>query len=130
VIEWEQFEDPKDYSKRKPAVFTMSIYMVNQFDALDWKTMKNHMLMESISNEPDVILWAPTCIDFVDNKTMNKIVLCAKDAWTVPGILEAYKDFLKCRQWDNLKPVKDPKQANLIFQKSCLWNTKWINNTW
>jgi len=122
VVSGETFSDPRDYSKRKPALFTLSVYMVNHFDSNDGKTMRGHLLVENVTDLPDVIMGAPTCLDFLDNKNMKRLVMCLPSQGIAHQIKEAYMSFLKCRMGDNLKAL-DSKEIKRVFQAACMGRT-------
>ena len=97
VVDGFTFIDQRDFTKRKSQVFTLSLFMINQFDTKDGKTMNNHILLENIVDLPDRIQGAPTCIMFLDGKTKNRIVMCLPNISTALAIKKAYMDLLKCR---------------------------------
>lgn len=119
VIEGFTFPDPADYSQLKKAVFTMSVYMINEFEELNGKAMKNHILVENITELPELIHGAPRCLDFIDNKNMNKITICFSNTRYAEQAKEAFGNFMKCRMGDNLKDAKK-ESLQKIFKKACL----------
>lgn len=119
IIEGQTFKNPKDYQHRKPAVFTLSVYMVNQFDSKDTKTMKNHLLLENITNLPDNIFGAPSCVEFIDAKNLNKINICMNSKAEADDLIEVFMDFMKCRMGDNLKSVSQD-DLKRVFEAACL----------
>lgn len=119
VIQGQTFVSPNNYQIRKPAVFTLSVYMINLFDTKDTRTIKNHILLENITDLPSNIQGAPTCINFLDAKTNNKIPMCFNSKDNADQIKEAFMDLLKCRIGDNLKNVKTD-DVRKVFEASCL----------
>lgn len=119
VLNAQTFVSPLDYQNRKVAVFTLSAYMVNQFDSMDAKTMTNHILVENVTDLPDNIYGAPSCLDFTDTKIMNKITICMNSKVESDQIKNAFIDFLKCRLGDNLKEMK-PDQIRRVIDAACL----------
>lgn len=119
IIEGQTFINPKDYQKRKPAIFTLSVYMLNQFDSKDNKTMKNHMLLENITNLPDNIFGAPSCVEFIDAKSLKKINICLNSKQDADDLIEVFMDFMKCRMGDSLKNISQD-DLKRVFEASCL----------
>jgi hypothetical protein len=119
ILDAQTFINPRDYQKRRPAVFTLSVYMVNQFDSKDSKTMKNHLLLENITNLPDNIFGAPSCVEFIDSKTLNKMNICLNSKQEADDLVEVFMDFLKCRIGDNLKNVSQ-EDLKKVYEAACL----------
>jgi len=119
VIDGSTFKNPKDYSWRKSQTFTLSVYMINQFDNHDGKTMKNHILLENVTELPDTIQGAPKCLDFIDNKNINRIQMCFSSVGEVRQVKEVFMDFMKCRMGDTLKNIST-EDVRRVFEASCL----------
>ena len=96
--------------------------MVNQLDSKDAKTIKNHMLVENITEFPSRIMGAPSCIDFMDNKHIKRLVMCLPSPALVDGITQAYLDFMQCRIGDNLKGMTDV-EIKRVINASCMGQT-------
>jgi hypothetical protein len=125
IVNGETFSNPRDYSKREKAWFTLSVYMVNSFsfDAAgkrDSQNLRNHMLIQEITSMPMEIIGAPGCLEFFDSKNMNRIVACFDEA-TQKLIKATYMDLMKCRIGDDLKNLNSDQLAELI-RTSCMGN--------
>jgi hypothetical protein len=112
------FIDPSNYLFRKPALFTLSAYLVNQFDSTDPKTLRTQILINNITETVDHIMGAPDCIRIIDNRNFKQMDMCF-DGNKASQIKHAYEEFLKCRMGDNLKKMSAAEVA-LIFKKACL----------
>lgn len=108
----------KDFSQKGPAFFTISAYMVNQFEKKDGNTLKVSISLDKIGNQPAIIPGSVSCVGFSD--TNNKqIAICLPDKSTAKLILKAFGDFMKCRMGDNLKDTPAATIQN-ILKASCL----------
>lgn len=119
IVEGETFSNPSDYSKREKAWFTLSVYMLNAFTfdkggKKDSQNLKNHMLLQQITNLPAEIYGAPGCMEYFDSKNMNRVVMCFSDVGTANQIKEAYNAFMKCRLGDSLKDLSMDKIKEII----------------
>lgn len=119
VIEGETLKDYKDYNSKTPAWFTLSVYMINMLGERKISTVKNHILLHSITHMPTLILGAPKCIDFIDVKKPNRIIMCLKTESLANQILEAYSSLLKCRMNLSLKKMS-ARQLSTILKTACL----------
>lgn len=118
VAEGKTFIKPDDYGKRKDGIFTISAYMINYFDTKDPKSLKTQILLDDVTELPDLIHGAPQCISFIDNKNVKKIDLCMKSEKKIIQIKQAYDDFMKCRMGDNLSEVSR-EDLFITFKKAC-----------
>jgi hypothetical protein len=107
-----------DYTKKSPAFFTISVYMVNQFDKRDGNTLQKSISMDKILVTPQIIPGSVSCIKFADT-SFNSISICMPDKTSALKIIEALDNIMKCRIGDNLKnaPVGT---INNILSASCL----------
>lgn len=120
IIEGTTFASPRDFSIRKTQVFSLSVYMINQFTMKDAKTLNNHILIEDVTELPDQVFGAPTCLSFVDSKINNKIVMCLPARAYVNQIKDVFTDILKCRIGDNLKGSGvTNKDIRRVFEAAC-----------
>jgi len=104
VLDGKTFIEPDNYTKRKPQVFTLSAYMINQFDSSDPKSLKNQILLDDITELPDIIHGAPQCINFV-SKSTKKIALCMKSEKRAQLVKQAYDKLIECRMGNNLQEM-------------------------
>ena len=110
--------DYKDFSKKGPAFFTISAYMVNQFEKKDGNTLTVSLSMDKIGNMPSIIPGSVSCVGFLDSNN-KQIAICLPDKSTANQVLKAFGDFMKCRMGDNLKDTPAATIKN-ILKASCL----------
>lgn len=118
IVEGETFQDPRDYSVKVKAFFTLSIYMVNMLGASDPNTLKRHMLFNEIDVLPDEVLGAPNCLDFMDSKTLNRIVMCFKTKTQFHQIKSSYRRLMECRAGNNLSAITEDK-LSVMLRAAC-----------
>lgn len=104
----------------------MSIYMLNllSYDAANKKSannLRNMILLGEVTTVPSEVLGAPGCIEFFSSKHMTKITMCLNPEY-VEQIIEAYQDFMKCRQGDNLQEI-NAENFKEIVRAACLGGT-------
>ena len=107
------FLDENDYSKRKPAFLTISIFMINIFDSADNTKLVNSIYMNDINRVPSVIKGSKDCVGFNDEKHNRNINMCYENP---DEILNAFQAFTRCRSGDNLKGQKIKK---IVIKKKC-----------
>jgi hypothetical protein len=110
--------DMNDFSKRGNAFFTLSMYMVNQFQKKDGNFLEKSITLDRIINMPEIIQGAVTCIGFFDTSD-RYISICPKDKTTANQILDAFSQFMKCRMGDSLRNTPASTVDN-ILKNSCL----------
>lgn len=119
VIEGESIKDFTDYTKKQPAWFTLSLYMINMLGQRKANTIQNHILLQNLSALPSKILGAPKCIQFLDIARNNKIAMCLSREDLADQIISVYMDLLKCRMSYTLKKMSAKDLSNM-FRTACL----------
>lgn len=110
--------DMNDFSKKSPAFFTISVYMVNQFEKKDGNTLTQSISIDKILTVPNIIQGSVSCINFQD--VGGKLIpMCLESKATAKNILKAFNQFMKCRMGDNLKNTPAHTIQN-ILKASCL----------
>jgi hypothetical protein len=110
--------DMNDFTQKAPAFFTMSVYMVNQFDKKDGNTLKQSLSIDKIIVSPEIIQGSVSCINFQDSN-FRKIPMCLADKATAQMILDTFNQIMKCRIGDNLKNSPAQTVQN-VLKASCL----------
>jgi len=110
--------DYKDFSKKGPAFFTLSAYMVNQFEKKDGNTLKVSLSLDKIGNMPSIIPGSVSCVGFTDSNN-KQIAICLPNKSAANQVLKAFGDFMKCRMGDNLNDTPVSTIRN-ILKASCL----------
>jgi hypothetical protein len=117
-IEGNILTDMNDFSQKSPAFFTMSVYMVNQFDKKDGNTLRQSLSIDKIIVTPDIIQGSVSCINFQDS-SFKRIPMCLTDKATAQMVLNSFNQIMKCRLGDNLKNTP-ASIVNNIMKASCL----------
>jgi hypothetical protein len=116
------FIDPSNYLFRKSALFTLTAYIINQFDSTDPKTLRTQILMNDVTEVPEIIMGAPDCLRIIDNRNSKQIDMCF-DGSKAAQIKLAIDEFIKCRMGDNLKKMT-AAEVSKIFKSACLGRTE------
>jgi hypothetical protein len=88
--------DMNDYSKKAPKFFTLSTYLVNQFEKKDSATLTDSIGVEKISVLPQIIEGSVSCIGFYTNSN-QRIIMCLDNEAAAKDIMKAFNQFSKCR---------------------------------
>ena len=87
-------KDMNDFSQKAPAFFTMSVYMINQFEKKDGNTLRQSISIDRILVTPQIIQGSVSCINFQDAN--GKVIpMCLSDKHTARMILKAFNQFMK-----------------------------------
>lgn len=103
LIPVKRIMDFNDYCQKQDGFFTMSIYMVNLFEAKDSNKLVESITMDKLNNVPRALAGAPGCIDFRGDT--KRIAVCLDSPDMVDQLIQAYMDFMRCRMGDNLKQL-------------------------
>jgi len=110
--------DENDFTKKGDSFFTMSVYMINQFEKRDGNTLKQSVSFDKINIAPSIIQGSVSCIRFSDS-SYKSFVMCLPDKTSAEGVLKAFNQYKKCRMGDNLKNTPEETVKKLL-QASCL----------
>lgn len=119
IINGQEIPDIRDFSKKNPAVFTLSLYMLNLFSTMSANDLIDSMLIEDMTDVPDTLFGEPRCIEFKNTKKLQRIVMCVNNKREVKQIIDSYMNFMKCRIGNSLKKL-DYNEMRKIFQIACL----------
>lgn len=118
IIEGETFQDPRDYSVKVKAIFTLSVYMINMLGDSNANTLKAHMLISDVNTVPQQVIGAPNCLEFFDQKSLNRIVMCFKTKTQFMQIKHSFSRLMQCRAGGDLKKYTED-QLNVIIRAAC-----------
>lgn len=109
------FIEPDDYKNRKPQIYTMSAYSINQFVTVTPEmNLKRQILLDDITSMPVEIPGAPRCLKF--SAAESDIIMCLNQNQKANQLMKAYQDLLKCRLGGDINDDRD-KQPMLLFKK-------------
>merc|ERR1711957_1085024 len=110
--------DMNDYSKKAPKFFTLSTYLVNQFEKKDSATLTDSIGVEKITTLPQIIQGSVSCIGFYANSNNQKIIMCLDTAAAAQGLITAFGQFSKCRAGGSIGG--NTNNIIKILETSCL----------
>jgi len=100
LIPGQRITDMTDYCKKTDAFMTMSVYLINLFDAKDPTKLIESISVDRLNNVPVPLAGSPGCIDFQGKD--RRIAFCLKNDDLVQQLIEAFGDLMRCRMGDNL----------------------------
>lgn len=113
--EAETFVNNTDYSKRKPAFFTLSAFMINMFSNKSSSDLLESISLSSINVSPSILHGSKSCVNFEDSTTSRQINMCFKTKEEAENILKAYQTLLNCRGGADLHKEAKTK----VIKASC-----------
>lgn len=105
--------DLNDYCIQTPAFMTMSIYMVNLFDAQNPDKLKVSIPFDEIAQVPNVLTGTTKCIKYQGKS--NQFGFCYETREVTFQIIEAYRKFYECKRGGDL-PLID------VILEHCEWD--------
>ena len=84
-----------DYSQIATKFFTLSTYLVNQFDKKDSSTLTDSISVDKIAILPSIIEGSVSCVSFYS--VYQKIIVCLKTVEEANNVILAFNEFSKCR---------------------------------
>jgi hypothetical protein len=126
LIPAKRIYDFNDYCKKSDGFLTVSVYMVNLFEAKDSNKLVESITLDKMTQMPQVLSGAPGCIDFQGGD--KRIAACFDYPESVTEVIQAYQDFLRCRMGDNLKQLSWNDIRNIIMS-SCMGQSTTYNAT-
>lgn len=85
-----------DYTKKIPAYFTMSAYMVNAFTAKNNSDLLQSVAVANMNQMPSVLQGSKDCMQFYDTKTFRSFTMCLEEP-ILGQIQKAFQTFFNCR---------------------------------
>lgn len=116
--------DMDDYSKKAPKFFTMSTYLINQFEKKDSNTLTKSIGVERIATVPSIIEGTVSCVGFYGLN--ERIVMCLNNEEEAKHAVEAFKTFSKCRNGASIGG--NTNDLIKILETSCKFNFFFIFN--
>lgn len=115
-----------DYCKKDEGFLTMSVYMVNLFETKDSNKLVESITLDKMTNIPVPLAGAPGCIDFRGGD--KRIAACFEENDAVNQLIQAYQDFMRCRNGDNLKDLSWNEMRNILMS-ACMGQKTSFNTT-
>jgi len=109
--------DVNDFTKKSPAFFTLSVYLLNIFEKQDINTLIQSVSLNKIITLPQIIPGSVSCINFSNGK--KPVTMCLPDKNQANNVIKAFSQIMKCRMGDNLKDTPVTTIQN-ILKTSCL----------
>ena len=108
--------DLNDFAKKATKFFTLSTYLVNQFEKKDSSTLTTSIGVEKITTLPQIIQGSVSCIGFYSN--YQKIIMCLDTEENAKNLIKAFQEFSRCRAGGSIGGASN----NLIkiLETSCL----------
>jgi hypothetical protein len=108
--------DLTDYSKKAEKFFTLSTYLINQFDKKDSSTLTDSIGVEKITSLPQIIEGSVSCVSFYSSA--KKIIMCLNSVEDANNIIKAFQQFSKCRAGGSIGG--DSNDLIKILEASCM----------
>lgn len=104
-------DDMTNYAAQTPRFFTLNMYSIVQFKSKDVNTFERLLNVAALTNVPDIIQGSISCIMF---QTYDReIKICMPTLAEANLVLEAYKQFMKCRAGNDLKVKRETPAGKL-----------------
>lgn len=103
----EYIEDLRDYRKRKEAFYVITVFSVYIFKAKDASKLihSSHFTQTERLTQP--LKGARGCLVIDGGKVNADITICFSNEADTQALLDAIKNFGKCRMGDNLVPISE-----------------------
>jgi hypothetical protein len=108
--------DVNDYTKSQEAYFTMNAFFINEYMNKDSSTLRNSIIVETITSLP-TILEGSSCVEF--DSPNKKLYMCPTDRPTAEKIIQVYASIVRCRQGETLGKLS-LTELLATLKKSCL----------
>jgi len=108
--------DLGDFSKRVERFFTMSVYMLNEFTKKNSSSLTESISFDKVSTYPAIIDGSVGCVKFDGGS--RKSIVCVDSEDKAKLLIEAFKDFLKCRRGEGLMEF-NPVTITKVLRESC-----------
>lgn len=104
--------------------------MLNSLDKKDPSTINNSILLENLTKVPNLIMGAPTCLNFESSTHKNIIILCLPNKNAAKEFKSALMKLIKCRAGSAISEKKqDDKHNNKEESKDNNINSNNNNNS-
>lgn len=113
ALDAEYIEDLKDYRKRKPGFFLITVLSIHLFQAKDATKLIHSANFSQIDKQIQALKGAKGCAMFDGGKVNADITVCFKSEADTQALLDAVKSYSKCRRGDNLLPISEDKIKKL-----------------
>lgn len=104
--------------------------MLNSLDKKDPSTINNSILLENLTKVPNLIMGAPTCLNFESSTHKNIIIVCLPNKNAAKEFKSALMKLIKCRAGSAISEKKqDDKHNNKEESKDNNINSNNNNNS-
>jgi len=107
MFDAEYIEDLRDYRKRKPAFFTINVLSVHMFKTRDANNLIHSVNFPTIKRDVEPLKGAKGCLSVEGGDSSADLTICFKSDADSENLLNAIKNFKKCRQGENLVEVSE-----------------------
>jgi hypothetical protein len=94
-IQVDRIKNMKNYCEKEPALFTMSIYVLNIFKTSNADSLISSVYLKRMRNEPRVLPGASLCIQISEES--SSFAFCLKTEKDVEDVLATYAKFRNCQ---------------------------------
>ena len=108
--------DLNDFSQKQDRFFTMSVYMLNEFKKKDSSSLVESISFDKITILPEILTGSVSCVKF--SSETRKSIVCLETEEKANHLINAYKDYLKCRRGEGLSELSQSTITN-ILRDSC-----------
>jgi hypothetical protein len=117
-IETQKLTDLDDFTKKSPAFYTISAFMMNLFEKKDTATLLQSTTLDRMVEMPTIIQGSVSCLEFKEN-TGKSLYMCLPNKDNANQMIKAFGQLMKCRMGDNLKDAPASTIKN-VLKASCL----------
>lgn len=114
-----------DYTKKIPAYFTMSAYLVNVFTQKNSSDLLQSVAVANMNTMPTVLQGSKDCMFFADNVTFRSFTMCLEEP-VLSQIQKAFQQFYNCRNGYGFNSNPD---VNSLMKALCNTNKTAPNYT-
>lgn len=109
--------DMNDFSNKTEKFFTLSTYLVNQFEKKDAAALSKSINVEKIKRKPHIIQGSLSCIEFNPGNDKDSINICLNTAEEAKNLIKSFDVFSKCR--DGHSVGGNTNNLIKILEESC-----------
>lgn len=110
--------DLNDFTQKQDRFFTMSVYMLNEFKKKDSSSLVESISFDKIKEFPKILSGSVGCVIFSSGSKKTNVCLDSEDK--ANQLINAYKDYQKCRRGEGLSVLSQATITN-ILRDSCMF---------
>ena len=108
--------DKNDFSKKEKKFYTISAYLINQFDTKDTSSLSESIEIDDIDNAPFIIEGSVSCVLFFSSR--RDINICLPNRKEAEEILKAFNDLWNCTKKKKKGKINNPTD---IIDLNCIF---------